>query len=762
MKRAFVFYLLSTGCFLLLSAQQVGLVLSGGGAKGAIHIGVIKALEENEIPIDYIAGTSIGAIVGSLYAMGYTPEDMLNLLLSEDFYYWQTGKVEEYYQYYFRKAPEDPAFVRFNIPLRDSIVDLQKSLLPNSLINPIQMNQAFMQLYAASTAQCRGNFDSLMVPFLCVSSDVYNKRPIIFRDGDLGDAVRSSMSFPLFFKPILKDNIPLWDGGIYDNFPVRPMQQAWQPDVIIGSQVAGIDTTPPDKQNLYGQLERIVMQSTNYGLNEADGILLNFAPTNVNLLDFDKAQMLYDVGYQTTMQRIDEIKSRVSRRVPQTAVAERRQAYKAALPDLRFRNIYISGVTDAQKAYIESQIHHGKNQYFTIEDFKQTYFRILTNSKIKEILPHAQYDPENKVFDLYLDIKIENEIGISFGGNISSMSANQVYFGLNYQTLQPVAAQYNFSMQLGNAYNNVIFAGDWELHKAKKPMSLSLLLVYSAQKYFEQKKLFINNDLSALINKKENFARLGLGFPTNNNSKIDITAAYGYLEDLYFERNDLIEYDKSKYSLGNLGAIYQKYTLDARQFPISGKNYQLAVNYVFGNENYQPAQSENRLSKKPKQSYFQTYIKWNNYMELSRKFNLGYLIEGVMSNKKMWSNYTASILQAPGFSPTPHSQLVFNEAFHANQYAAGGVIPIWKLNNTFHLRGDFYGFMPLRPILRDNNAAIYGNYLENPAYMGEISLVAQLSFMSVSLYANYYSYPRNNWNFGLNIGYLIFGTKFIK
>ena len=82
------------------SGQKVGLVLSGGGAKGAAHIGVIKALEENNIPIDYVTGTSAGAIVGSLYAMGYTPEEMVQLMLSDEFSYWQTGTVENEYQYY--------------------------------------------------------------------------------------------------------------------------------------------------------------------------------------------------------------------------------------------------------------------------------------------------------------------------------------------------------------------------------------------------------------------------------------------------------------------------------------------------------------------------------------------------------------------------------------------------------------------------------------------------------------------------------------
>jgi len=101
-----------------LSAQKVGLVLSGGGAKGVAHIGVIKALEENGIPIDYIAGTSMGAIVGSMYAMGLTPEEMLNIIKSDDFRFWLTGQNEPEYVFYFRNGNVKPTFMeisfRFN------------------------------------------------------------------------------------------------------------------------------------------------------------------------------------------------------------------------------------------------------------------------------------------------------------------------------------------------------------------------------------------------------------------------------------------------------------------------------------------------------------------------------------------------------------------------------------------------------------------------------------------------------------------------
>ena len=94
---------------LTASAQKVALVLSGGGAKGVTHIGVLKALEEQGIPIDYIAGTSMGAIIGGLYASGYSPDEIQKLINSPDFPYWVTGKVDSRYTYYFKKSRANPS-----------------------------------------------------------------------------------------------------------------------------------------------------------------------------------------------------------------------------------------------------------------------------------------------------------------------------------------------------------------------------------------------------------------------------------------------------------------------------------------------------------------------------------------------------------------------------------------------------------------------------------------------------------------------------
>ena len=105
----------------LLNGQSVGLVLSGGGAKGLAHIGVIKALEERRVPIDYVAGTSMGAIVGGLYAMGFTTGEMIRLFKSEEFSYWLTGDIDEEYRYYFKSEYPGPDLYSVGLDVKDTL-----------------------------------------------------------------------------------------------------------------------------------------------------------------------------------------------------------------------------------------------------------------------------------------------------------------------------------------------------------------------------------------------------------------------------------------------------------------------------------------------------------------------------------------------------------------------------------------------------------------------------------------------------------------
>lgn len=483
MKRYLLLFLLALFCFRFVQAQKVGLVLSGGGAKGMTHIGIIRALEENNIPIDYIAGTSMGAIVGSLYAMGYSPDDMEALLRSPDFKRWYSGQVESQYEYYFKKGRPTPEFLNIRFAFKDSL--RSKSLrLPTSMVSPIQMNLVFVELFARSTAACRGDFDDLFVPFRCVASDVYNKKPLIMRNGDLGDAVRASMSFPFVFKPIEIDSILAYDGGIYNNFPTDVMREDFHPDVIIGSVVAA-NPSKPNENDLMSQIENMVMQKTDYSIPDSLGIVMTFKYNDVNLLDFDRLDELHDIGYNRTMSMMDSIKSRVHRRVNADNIRLRRMVYRSNLPQFRFRDIYIDGANPQQQAYIKKKFHDDPHTIFTYEDLKRGYFRLLADNMISEIIPHAVYDPTSDLYSLHLKVKMEDSFSVRVGGSVSTTSSNQIYLGVGYQNLNYYSKELTIDGQIGKVYNNAQFMARIDL-PTHIPTSYRLIASISTFDYYKR------------------------------------------------------------------------------------------------------------------------------------------------------------------------------------------------------------------------------------------------------------------------------------
>jgi NTE family protein len=752
-----------------LSAQSVGLVLSGGGARGAYHVGVIKALEENNIPIDYVTGTSIGAIVGSLYAMGYTPDQMLELFMSDKFGYWKNGEVEDEYIYFYKIPEETPQFMQFSFDLKDST--FIKAILPGNLINPMQMNLAFIELYAQATAKTAWNFDNLFVPFRCVASDIYGKKMVILRNGDIGEAVRASMTFPFVFKPIWKDGVPLFDGGIYDNFPVDVMRKDFHPDFIFGSAVRGGGLRP--SENPVNQIEMMIMQKTDYTIPEEDGMMLEQRLPEVTLLDFHKAKEVMQLGYDRTISIMDSLKKRVTRETPLAEVNERRKVFRESMSPLVFENIYISGVSELQKIYVESQLRRNLGDEFTMDDFRQAYFKMLTYSKIKEISPTAIYNWKSKKFDLYLDIKINDELNVSIGGNISSHQANQLFLGLEYQSLGETAADFNMNFQMGNSFSGVMADSRFFL-SSRKPGYIGVKLAYSSNNYSQNQSLFYEDVVPAFIKKRERFLRIRYGLPLLKHAKMEIFTGIGMLTDYYFQTIQFgnTDFDVSKYNLINAGVRFERNSLDFRQYPTLGRQQILIGQYVFGDEDFR-AGGGKRFSDIMRHQWYQVYGLWQNYPASKRLFNLGFFGEAVFTTRKFSNNYTATILQAPVFAPTPHSKIVFNEAFRANSYMAAGLIPVIRINDLFHLRFEAYGFMPLQKIQKESVVtanyatnttykAKYSDYLNSYQYMGEMALVMQLPFVSVSLFANGYSYPKNNFNFGLNIGYLIFNKGFFE
>ncbi len=756
--------LLTFGLFITYTnAQKVGLVLSGGGAKGLTHIGIIRALEENDIPIDYVTGTSMGGIIGALYGMGYSPDDMMELIGSEEFKRWYSGQIEEKYIYYFKTNPPTPEFFNLRLSFRDSLKTNGPQILPSSIVNPIQMNLAFIELFAPATAACKGNFDNLFIPFRCVASDVYNKKQLVMKEGDLGDAVRASMTFPGMFKPIEIDGILAYDGGIYNNFPTDVMRDDFSPDIIIGSVVSA-NPSKPNEKDLMSQIENMVMQKTDYSLADSLGILLTFKYEDVNLMDFNRIQELHDIGYNRTISLMDSIKQRIPRRVNHENINLRRLVYKSNLPELRFKNVKIEGATSQQSSFIRKEFHDHENEIFTFEDVKQGYFRLLSDNMISEIVPHAVYNAEEDVYDLRLKVKMEDNFSVRVGGSVSSNSSNQIYFGVSYQDLNFYSKEFIFDGQLGKIYNNVQLAARIDL-PTNIPTSYKFIASISTFDYFKKDNLFSNNDRPAFTKKKEKFAKLKVALPFLNKQKAEFGFGIAHIEDQYSQSRVInfnnFKYDKSTYFFYGGSISFGGSTLNTKQYPTQGSSESLIAQIYKGNEKF--VDTLEVVKSEKKHAWLQISYKHEAYHKLSSRFTLGSHIEAYYSSRNFSENYTATLLQAGEFTPTAHSKLSYNEAFRANQFVGLGVKPIFALNGLFHLRGEFYGFMPILPIEANLiNKPYYGKAFSRLRYMGEVSVVCQLPFLAISAYLNHYSAPSKNWNVGITLGWQLFNSRFFE
>lgn len=226
MKKYFVLSALFTFFALSLVGQRpkVGLVLSGGGAKGFSHIGVLKVLEEAGIRPDYITGTSMGSVVGGLYAMGYPADSLEQLALGQDWTRVLTDALSLRDVIF-----EEKLFFKnqqLELPFQDGHIKTPSGLIQGHSIENLLGR---LTLPASDTI----NFDDLPIPFRCVATDLYSGKPVVFSNGSLAEGIRASMAIPSAFTPVLKDTLILIDGGVIRNFPVGEAHDMGA-EIIIG------------------------------------------------------------------------------------------------------------------------------------------------------------------------------------------------------------------------------------------------------------------------------------------------------------------------------------------------------------------------------------------------------------------------------------------------------------------------------------------------------------------------------------------------
>lgn len=743
------------------NAQSVGLVLSGGGAKGMAHIGVIRVLEENNIPIDYIAGTSIGAIIGGLYAAGYSADEMEELFRSDDFYFWSTGKIQREYRYYFKRPEADPSWIQFRVAKKEEKV---KVLPPTNIIPAEQMDFAFMELTASTSAACNYDFNNLMVPFFCIAADVNKSEPVVLRNGDLGNAIRASMTVPLYFKPITIDNNLLFDGGLLNNFPTGFMKDIFEPDIIIGHKVAD-DSKAADSDDVMQQIANMVMRPTDFNIDAKDGILLESKFDGVGLLDFKKIDQVMGTGAQTAEASIDSIKQLISRRVSADEIQNKRKNFNKRKPELFFQNIQIEGVKDPmQRQFIIQSIKH-QHDVISLSTLKTEYFKLVADEQLKSIQPLTQYNRETGYFDLHLKIEPEKRVDVSVGGNLSSKPINQGFASINFRTYNSRAYSLQANSYFGRFYSSFKFGGRIDF-PTNLPYYLSSYFTLNRWDYFtSSSELFFEDVQPPYIIKEEGNLRLESGFPLGLHSKFYTGIAYSFATDEYYASSDIQEGDvpdETAFNAFVVKAGIENNSLNYKQYATEGSLRGIDARFVTGTEKHVPGTASIRnYPTEHNHNFFQIKAHALRYFPFGRKFVLGTHIEGFLSNKDLFTTYTAGKLSAPGFTPTPHSKSLFIPEFHANKYVAGGLKAILNFTSDMHLRMEAYTFLPIYEEMELSNFSVGENEkaFENYYVQGMTALVYQTGIGPVSLSLNYYEKEDTQLYLTLNFGYILFNKR---
>jgi len=288
------FYKLKNLSYQIPKKLKVGLVLSGGGARGFAHIGVLKAFEENGIPIDLIVGSSMGSVVGGFYAAGFSSDELIDIMKEVD---WQDIFSDETY--------------RTNLFWSQLRFDKGIPYFPSALSPGQKIFDIIYSKLLKANFQAANNFDRLRIPFRAVATDLISGKRVVLRDGDLAEAISASIAVPLLFEPVERDGMWLADGGIRDNLPVDIALENGV-DLIIA-----VDVTSPLRKveqmrspwQIADQVTTIMMQEPTRESRKLADILIQPQLGEHGAGDFSKVDTLIALGYQAAISKIDSIKN---------------------------------------------------------------------------------------------------------------------------------------------------------------------------------------------------------------------------------------------------------------------------------------------------------------------------------------------------------------------------------------------------------------------------------------------------------------------
>jgi NTE family protein len=754
-------------CFLFsletFSQQKIGLVLSGGGATGLAHIGVLKALEENGIEIDFITGTSAGALVGALYSSGYSPEEIESYVLSPDFQIITSGEKKSNQRFLIREEEEDANL--FNLEF--SINKPLKKSLPTNIISSSYLDFEMFKLLAPASAYSKNNFDSLFIPFRCVSSDITNKESVIFSKGNLNEVVRSSMTFPFYLNPIKIDGNLLFDGGLYNNFPADVMYTEFNPDYIIGSNVS-YNPPPPTDDDLIGQVINMLVFHSDFDLPCENGIVIK-PQTNVTTFEFENVQEAIRDGYETTLKKIDSILISVKSTTTKESIQIKREKFREKTNNVNIVNIdtYLNDSKVNVQYAKKSMLNSKKEKSLTLLEIEKRYYRLYNSQHIDFIFPTLSNVSDSN-FNLNINIKKSKELKLHVGGHFSSRPINTGYLGLTYKHLSKRATSLKAESYFGKFYGSVRTVGEVEV-PSRFPITLSGYYVMNRWDYFRNFSTFFESVKPSFLVQNETYfgAKIKHSIGNNQISTIDFRAFSledDYYQNLNFSNKDTT--DKTYFSGQSIRWEFLQNSLNRKQFATSGQFLSIKIKYINGKEHFIRGTNSSTSEKEIFQNH--NWISFNttfqSFIINSPSFHLGFYGKGVFNTQSLFSNYTSSLLAMSSFSPTPDIETYFLPEYRSPQHIGVGINTIFSIRKKIDFRFDGFYYQPFVKITNNETTGDFGysKPFKGNEFLASSSIIYHSFFGPLRATVNYFPHQNTSIAFQLSFGYVIFNERAIR
>ncbi len=402
------------------SEPKVGLVLSGGGAKGFAHIGVLKVLDSLDVKVDYIAGTSMGAIIGSLYAAGYTGKQLDSIFTVTDF----DKLINDDYPRASKSLYERSNDERY-------IASLPFDNFKISLPSGISRGQNVYNLLYKLMLPVNGitDFEELPIPFFCIATNLETGKPVVLDQGKLAEAVSASGAFPSLFQPVMIGDQLYIDGGVTNNYPIELLREKGM-DIIIG---ADVQDGLRDRNDLRSATEILVQINNFRTINDMrdkaklTDIYIKPDITDFSVISFSQGRDIIDSGEEATLQNYAELK-KLSRRIPydkKPLNTKNDQTYLIS-------NISFTGNKDYTNSYLLGKLKLKREERVTIDEINEGIVNLVATNNFETVRYDLEYLPSTDSYQLKLNIR-------------ESKGRSFIKLGLHYDDLYRSAIMVNLT-----------------------------------------------------------------------------------------------------------------------------------------------------------------------------------------------------------------------------------------------------------------------------------------------------------------------------